>query len=241
MSRSVTLVPGVRNPDKATPRSVYGVLLHTTGGGVTAMAKKRKERPIDVALRIYIDSQNGSNGYKWGGPTYVLDHDGDIWQLAPETILTNHCGGPHRLDYRSDAWLKMANKVTIAQWFKNWAPKYRNPYDLFPSRNPNIDYCGIEMIPIGDGFGNKPMAAGLRFSEAQHVAAATLAADIAARYKFPAGWAHSARLVGHEDVDPLKRSDAGGGWDPGYSRAKPYFDFAYVRSCAAQLYMGVMP
>ncbi len=57
-----------------------------------------------------------------------------------------------------------------------------------------------------------------------------LCADIGKRHGFPDGWQHTSRLVGHEDVDILERMDSHGGWDPGYLRAQPYFDFRYVRN-----------
>lgn len=224
-------VPGVRpvNAPKTVIRNPWGFLVHTTGGGVTAQAKKRKRSPIDVAIQIYIDSQNGSNGYFWGGPTYVMDHDGTIYALAPEEILTNHCGGPNRPLYRNGTWIKKATSAAVARWNAQWGPKYDDPYDLFPSTSPNVNYVGLEMIPCGDGFG-EPMRAGLRFSKAQHDACVDLARDVGQRHQWPAGWWRTSRLVGHEDVDILNRMDKGGGWDPGFLRAQPYFDFNYVRS-----------
>ncbi len=231
-------VAGVRDPKLAGKRSPWGFLLHTTGGGVTAMAKRDHKRPIDVAIAIYIASQNGSNGYKWGGPAYVCDHDGTIHQLAPDEAYTNHAGGPHRGEYLDahGAWTRGISKEghqiseeTVEQWRRRW-PGKRNPYSLFPSTSPNADYVGLEMIPIGDGFGGAPMRPGLRFTLAQHDAAIALGRDLGERHGWPAGWALTGRLVGHEDVDPIERSDKRGGWDPGFLRDAPYFDFAYVRA-----------
>lgn len=221
-------VPGVRAATDGIVRDPWGLLVHTTGGGVTAMAKKRKRRPIDVAIQIYIDSQNGSNGYKWGGPTYVMDHDGTIYQIAPEEILTNHCGGGNRVFYRDATWIKKAHPAAVAKWNAQWGPKYDDPYDLFPAKSPNVNFVGLEMIPVGDGFG-EAMRPGLRFSKHQHDAVVDLARDIGGRHGWPAGWWRTSRLLGHEDVDILNRMDKGGGWDPGFLRAQPYFDFKYVR------------
>lgn len=221
-------VPGVRDPALGRVRTVWGVLLHTTGGGVTDVAKKKGIQPIDEAIDVYIASQNGSNGYKWGGPHYVIEHDGTIHQVAPDNILTAHAGGPHRAQYLDGSWVPKVSHATALQWVSRH-PLVANPYQPFPSTSPNDDYVGIEMIPIGDGFGGAPMAAGLRFTLAQHDAAIQLARDIGARHALPLGWGATARLTGHEDVDPIERSDAGGGWDPGFLRASPYFDFAYVR------------
>lgn len=222
-------VAGVRDPNNALLRVPWGLLLHTTGGGVTAKAKREGRSPIDVAIQVYIASQNGSNGYFWGGPTYVLDHDGSLYQIAPDEALTAHAGGPNRLTYLNGSWTTKVSPTVVAQWRAKW-PAFKGPYHLFPATSPNNNYVGVEMIPIGDGFGGAPMAPGLRFTRAQHDAAAALGRDLGARWKWPAKWAQGNRLVGHEDVDPIERSDALGGWDPGWLRAKPYFDFQYVRT-----------
>ncbi len=86
------------------------------------------------------------------------------------------------------------------------------------------------MIPIGDGFGGDPMAPGLLFTRAQHESALGLAIDAGNRHGFPDGWRATSRLLGHEDVDPIERSDVGGGWDPGFLRVSPYFDLGFVRA-----------
>jgi N-acetyl-anhydromuramyl-L-alanine amidase AmpD len=74
------------------------------------------------------------------------------------------------------------------------------------------------------------MRPGLLFTEAQHRALVALGRDLAARHGWPAGWGRTPRLVGHEDVQLLERQDAGGGWDPGALRAKPYIDFEFIRA-----------
>lgn len=220
-------VPGVRNPSGALKQQMWGYLAHTTGGGITAKAKKYGKDPLAVAIEAYIAMQNGSEGYLWGGPHYVIPHDGSIHQLAPDDLMMNHCGGGNRGRYFDGTW-RSVFAVATSQWDAKWGPRFKHPYTLFPSRSPNQDYIGVELIPVGDGFGT-PMAPGLRFTREQHDACAALGKDLGTRHGWPADWQHSNRFVGHEDVDPLNRADAGGGWDPGYLRAKPYFDFPYVR------------
>lgn len=219
---------GVRDPALSMWREVFGALLHTTGRGVVAQAAREKRKPIDVALEIYLESQNGSNGYLWGGPGYVIDHNGKRYQIAPDNALTAHAGSQNRPAYLSGHWKAKCSGATLAAWKKQW-PTYGHPYALFPSKSPNRDYVGIEMIPCGSGFGT-PMHPELLFTRDQHDSAAELAADIAKRHGFPDGWHNTSRLVGHEDVDILERMDSHGGWDPGFLRARPYFDFAYVRA-----------
>lgn len=227
---------GFQDPHSGLERTAWGFLIHTTGGGVTDKAKAQGRHPLDVALAVYAASQAGSNGYRWGGPHYVGDHEGDLYQIAPDNVKTAHCGGrsekyPNgtRALYIDGSWTSKISASIVAAWRARWQGK-AHPYSLFPSRDPNTDYVGLELIPIGDGFGGEPMAPGLRFTRAQHDAAILLGRDLAARHEWPTGWERTGRLVGHEDVDILNRSDASGGWDPGYLRASPYFDFEYVRA-----------
>lgn len=219
---------GVRDPKLANLRKVWGFLLHTTGSGVTAQAKREHSKPIDVALKIYINYQNGAAGYFWGGPNYVIDHDGTAYQIAPDEARTEHAGSNNRMLYHTGGWVHRVSPEVVLQWQKRW-PTRKHPYSMFPSVSPNIDYVGCEMIPIGDGFGGQPMGTGLRFTKAQHDTAIALGRDLACRHGWPAGWESTGRLLGHEDVDPVVRSDARGGWDPGAMRAAPYFDFDYVK------------
>lgn len=456
-------------------RDPWGLLLHTTGRGVPKMAKDTGKLPITVALDIYRKSQDGRlHTYLWGGPTYVMGHDGELYQLCSENFLTHHCGGSARGLYLSGSWVTKCSPRVVAEWHSRWGPTYKNPQQLYPSKNPNTDYCldagmrvltadlrwipvgnlvvgdrlvgfhedlrphnttapaevtytsrivkprvrvvtthgelicsgdhmfvgklgetgrarwlranllcpgahlryfaapwatdmsyeagwlagmidgeghwaksgelvvsqkigpvldrvlsvlarkgiefrvyardkddvcqvslrgagtglahigrfrpvrmltkaelqwggrrvygkrtqkpiviaveplgegeviaiktttrtfiaegflshncGVEMIPCGYGFGT-PMGSGLLFTKAQHDSAVTLAKDIAARYKFKAGWEHTPRLLGHEDVQPIERHDAKGGWDPGFLREQPYFDFQYVRNAISK-------
>lgn len=220
-------VSAARSPLDRRVRKPWGLLLHTTGGGVTAKAKKLGRKPIDVAIEIYVAYQNGAAGYTWGGPGYVMDHDGALYQLAPDDARTEHAGGPNRSKYMDGSWIAKFPQAT-AQWRAKW-PGRSHPYALFPATTPNQDYLGVEMIPCGDGFGTA-MRPGLRFSQAQHDAAIRLAHDAGKRHGWPAGWMQSGRLLGHEDVDPLERADTGGCWDPGWLRASPWFDFGYVRA-----------
>jgi hypothetical protein len=211
-----------------TIRKPWGFLIHTTGRGVPSKAAKTGRRPIDVALEIYAKSQSGKlHPYQWGGPTYVLDHSGELYQLAPDNVVTYHAGGPDREDYLDGDWIKRTTPAALAAWRKAW-PRHKSPQNLYPSRSANTDYVGIECIPCGAGFGT-PMRPGLLFTAAQHDALVDLGYDMAERHDWPRGWERTPRLVGHEDVQLLERQDAGGGWDPGWLRARPYIDFEFIR------------
>jgi hypothetical protein len=220
--------------DAITRRVPWGLLVHTTGRGITTKAKKLGRSEVDVALDYYRSSQNGSNGYPWGGPGYVLGHWGDLHQIAPDDVMTMHCGGPYRNAYLRGEWVSMCSMDMVARWKAQWYG-YRSPQHLFPSKTPNTDYVGVEMVPLIPGMGPAPMRKGLLFSREQHQMVICLARDLAKRHRWPAGWHRSPRLLGHEDVQPVRsnphggRSDDGGGWDPGWLRSAPYFDFGFVR------------
>lgn len=230
-------------------RTPWGVALHTTGRGVAAKAKRTGRTVDEVAIEIYLASQNGSNGYPWGGPGYLIVYDGTIYQLAEDTTRTNHIGSSEkkRQIYLSGAWQKKVSRVALARWHAEWGPRYQSPQQLFPSRAPNQDLVGVEIVPIGAGLGGEPMRPGLLFTKAEHDAAVKLAIDIARRNNFPDGWywkdgdeeGPAARLVSHEDVGLLDRHDCclgvkpdkcKGGYDIGWLRERPLFDMAYVRS-----------
>ena len=97
------------------------------------------------------------------------------------------------------------------------------------------------MIPCVFWVGSKkivaaePMRPGLKFTKAQHDTAAFLAVDIAERKGWPDGWWLTPRLGAHEFFTPISRHNTGGGWDPGITRAKPFFDFDYVQSVIEDL------
>lgn len=213
--------------DKIHRRVPWGLLVHTTGRGVCAKAQKTGTTPVAVALDIYARSQDGRlHPYKWGGPTYVLDHDGALYQLAPDDIVTYHAGGGERDEYLNGSWIHRCSPKIVAAWHRAW-PAYKSPQHLYPHASANTDYVGLEMIPCGSGFG-MPMRAGLLFTREQHDRVVDLGRDLGQRHGWPGRWWRTPRLLGHEDVQPIDR-DKGGGWDPGWLREAPYFDFEYVR------------
>jgi len=130
-------------------------------------------------------------------------------------------------------WRQMVSPETARRWDQRWGAN-RNPIpgklpSLIPE-HPNNVLIGIETIPVtsdGRTFWAPPMRPGLRFTRAQHDMLRALVSDIATRYRFPAGW-QKTRLFGHEDINPIRRYDAYGGWDPGRLRAQPFIDMDYV-------------
>lgn len=242
--KTIPFIPSARRTAPPYRRAViYGVCLHTSGRGVLYDAKQRGCTPLQAALDVYRRAQDGSLlGYPWGGPHYVIDTDETVVQLAEESIVTVCCGSPDRAVYLHPdmhAWKSRCSSELVHLWEQTWGVN-RNPYLLFPSHDPNLDYVNIEMIPLAqprEDRTNEGIAGALLFTDGQHDVAARLVRAIADAYGIPIVAASSEgglpritpRLVGHEDLQPIARGDAGGGWDPGWLREKPYFDFARVR------------
>lgn len=216
----------VLDPAKGKRRSPWGLLVHTTGGGVASKAARTGRPAIEIALAVYREMQSdssGSQGYRWGGPTYVLDYDGTLFQLSPDEIQTAHCGHPHRDLYLLGDWGAKCSPATVAHWRQQW-PTFPSPQYLYPGRSPNEPYIGVEMLQLPERRSN-----GLRFTDEQHRRVVELALDLGHRHGWPEQWHQGPRLLGHEDVSPITRHDAGGGWDPGTLRDEVYFDFERVR------------
>lgn len=224
-------VPGGLEPSTAYIRKPWGMCVHTTGRGVVESARRTGRAPEDVAIRIYLKSQRGElHDYRWGGPTYLIDHGGAIYQMAPDRCLTAHAGSTDRPHYLDGSWAHRATPATLRHWRAAW-PGHRSPQHLYPAKSANISYVGVEVIPLGAGLGGAPRARGELFALAQYEALARLGRDLAARHGWPDDWARGPRLVGHEDVQPLRRQDSGGGWDPGHLRepGRRYFDLEVLR------------
>ncbi len=209
----------------------YGAAVHTTGSGLPAAAMAAGEDPVQAGIRTYLSSK---------GPTYLIGWNGKPVAVArDESIKTWHIGveGEEMVPLQTGTWRQLVAPATAREWDKRWGAG-KNPLSidgttnrsLIPSNSPNDALIGIEMIPVtGDGrnFWATPMRPGLRFTRAQHDGARDLIADMARRYRWPAGWERT-RVFGHEDLNPIRRNDAGGGWDPGRLRAAPYVDMDHI-------------
>jgi hypothetical protein len=127
--------------------------------------------------------------------------------------------------------------VLVRLWHQRW-PGKRHSLELLPpgADSANVCYVHVESPPCvfwwddKRGTGPAPMRPGLRFTKAQHDAIAHLAVDVARRNGWPMDetWWRTPRLLGHEDLTPISRHNSGGGWDPGYLRQTPTFDWDYV-------------
>lgn len=222
---------------------VYGLVVHTTGGGLPASAKDRRIYHTVRAVDYYSQSHGCHYVNGWRGVA-----GGDLLQVANEREQANGVGvGYQRRSIDQGRFEKDLPAAVVAQWRARW-PGVEHPLRLLPgTRTANSCYVHVECVPCVFHHGGRlvtdatPMRLGLRFTQAQHEAVALLACDIARRNGWPMQekWWRSPRLLGHEDLTPYNRHDKVGGWDPGGMRAAPYFDWDFVynmieRECRAQ-------
>lgn len=222
---------------------VYGLVVHTTGGGLPSKAKSKGIYHTAFAVSYYSQSHGCHYVNGWRGVG-----GGDLLQVANEREQANGVGvGDQRRSIDRGRFEKDLPAAVVSQWRARW-PGVEHPLKLLPgTRTANSCYIHVECVPCVFHHGKQlvtdatPLRPGLRFTQAQHEAVALLACDIARRNGWPLQetWWRSARLVGHEDLTPFNRHDKVGGWDPGGMRATPYFDWDFVysmieRECRAQ-------
>lgn len=214
---------------------IWGVVVHTTGQGLPKAAAEVGLYPTIYAVGHYTKSHGTHYVNGWGGVAR-----GDLLQLADEREQANGVGmGDTRASVAAGTWRKTVSPAWLRNWEKQWGAD-KTPMKLLPgTQTANACYVHVECIPVIPVFSKTtpaPWKPGLRFTKEQHDAIVALVKDVAARNKWPAEWKTSqpSRLVGHEDIGPIassmNRFDKNGGWDPGYLRDAPYFDFAYVRA-----------
>lgn len=201
-------------PRRANPVP-WGFCIHTTGSGVPKTARDHGISPIEAALNYYCSP--GANF-----PHYVIDSTGKTVQVADELVRARHAGieFDDRVLYLSGDWRARVDQSTLARWSNRWNGK-KSPLGLFPSKSPNEDYLGCELIPQ-----LSPLPNGSLFTDEQYGALKALLVDVARRYNIKLV---GDRLVTHEDLEPLQRWNHQGGWDPGALRENPTFLWEKLR------------
>lgn len=208
------------DPPRAGAAAPWGACIHTSGGGIVDRAKKEKITPIEAAVAYYDDAEYSTH--------YAIGYEGagDIHQITADDRRVQHIGSPPaslRRRYLNGTWVTDFPIGVVKLWRDRW-PGVKSPQHLFPSEHANSDFVGIEMIPLAGDQLERALRPGLRFTAAQHTAAAALLADLGRRHGWPllpTPWWRTSRLVGHEDVGLHNRTDVGGGWDPGAMRLRP--------------------
>ena len=228
------------NYDKSNRTApVFGLVVHTTGSGAPNAAAKEGISVLEWCCSRYSRTYGCHyvNGHKGaaGGQLILVGTE----EEKPHTVGMSE----QNASIRAGRWKKDLSASTLKHWEKHWGDEYDNANDLFPGNSANNVYIGMEMPPTTwwdtkkkkTIVSAKPMREGLKFTRAQHDTVILTSIDIAERHKLPDGWWTTPRLVGHEALSPISRSQKSGGWDPGWLRAKPYFDFGYVRDEISRL------
>lgn len=201
---------------RARSRSLWGVVVHTTGRGLVQRAMDRRRLPLDLAIDLYCAA--GANG-----PHYVIGSAGETVAVCDELLCARHAGidDDERQAYATGLWSAHLSSEGLELWAKRW-PGATSPLDLFPAGPVNDQYIGIELIPCA----RREIHNSTLFTDAQYEALNALLSDIEKRHDLILD---GSRLVGHEDINPLRRWDDHGGWDPGAVRAQPYFRWELLR------------
>jgi N-acetyl-anhydromuramyl-L-alanine amidase AmpD len=197
---------GLRGGSSRRTLPFFGVCVHTTGSGPATRAQQDpRKSAVEYALDYYL---RGGEGF----PHYLVGYDGAIIAICDERNVAWHAGwkGGRR---RWTAW-------TPPSWWANvWIPRgISTPADLLPAgaNSPNDAHVGIELLGEARARG---------FPAAQYSSLARLIADLDRRHNLQISAAPSPKLLGHEDVEPISRSNQQGGWDPGAHRDVPLFSW----------------
>ena len=221
----------LRDDQRERTAPVYGLVVHTSGGGIVDQALRAGADVTDHVVTYY--RHVGAGGGERYYAHYVGGYTGRLAQIADEHRRTYHVGltAEQRQLYLSGAWADRVDPEIVRLWRARW-PHVASPSHLYPGPSVNEVYVGIELPPVHRGV--PAMAPGLIYTREQHDLVADLAFDIARRWGWPVGWQRSGRLVGHEDVGPLDRSlppkgaRPAGGWDPGGMRWEPWLDWSHI-------------
>lgn len=187
---------------------VLGVCVHTTGTGVVEAAKSKSLDPTYEAVRRYL---------RPGEPFAhaVIGTDGRVVQVAPFERIAWHAGitDAQAKLYASGAWRKRVAPEALALWDARW-PGKKGPLDIVAGPW-NHTLIGVELVPTGSA---KYVGADKVYTGAQYESLVLLIDGLREMFG-------DLVLVGHEDIEPLERCNAGGGWDPGAMRLEPWFDW----------------
>lgn len=225
--------------DKDRPKgwqnNIYAGVTHTSGRGLPNKAERKGQYPTVAAVDHYNKSHgchyiNGYRGHEGGD---FLQIASDIEQAMGVGIDSSK---PEENQWKSvlrGTWKEdLPSNALVKRWQERW-PGYSNPLDLLPGTKYVNSYAvHLECIPLTKYWMKElslePHKPGMLFTRAQHESVALWYFDLAKRYNWDGEWWRTPRVVGHEDLTPLSRSTKAGGWDPGWLRTSPYFDWNYV-------------
>jgi len=203
------------------------IVIHTTGGGITARYRREGARegdatPLQTAMRVYATIMEAS-------PHYVVGQCGSVGQVAPEDLCAWHVGGAGSAPYHrlGTSWIPSWQRARYEWWQRRWegvdgpaelaGGRLWAPYVVPPTlgqriRHPlswgrgsaNARSIGIEVVP--------PLAAARGpWSAECWRSVATLVCDISMRRSITL---ERTRVITHSDAHPLSRTTPRGEpWD----------------------------
>ena len=224
------VVPGLGyRRSRLLPRAgaPVAIVVHTTGGGITARYRREGARrgdatPHRTALRVYGSIMEAA-------AHYVVGQGGEIGQVVPEGLCAWHVGGAKSAPYHrlGTSWMPRSTRARFAWWQERWegldgprdlaGGQLWAPYVVGPSlaqrvRHPlswgkgsvNAWSVGIEVVPPEDD----PRG---EWSPECWAALAALIRDIALRQGVPL---RREPVITHSDAHPLSRTTPRGEpWD----------------------------
>ena len=219
--RTRLTVDGKPKKCRTQTRKWFGVLIHTTGGGIAKLARL-KGRTVEAVTR----SVYGNVGMTFAHR--VVMPEGWILRCAEDSIIAPHCGVKawQRAALLDGTWRAHVSDEGERLWDARW-PGVKSPQHLFPTASGNDAYLGIETVQ-GETTDKETAS---RFTMAQYRATA---AQIVAWERTHGFVAEGRRLVTHEDLQPFERWDAHGGWDPGWLRIPATYNWLLLLHCIGE-------
>lgn len=162
-------------------------------------------------------------------PHYVIGVDGRVFEVATENLVAYHAAtlenerALYRMGYhnwsqfvwKDDQPIHIGNEFPgYRGWREAWFDRgYQSPLDLMPAGKTNAATIGIELVT--------PKSPSKKlYQPAQYEALAELLVARGAANGIPI---NRETVLGHSDVNPLRRCNEAGSWDPGYK-----FDYNHL-------------
>lgn len=182
------------------PLKPFGIMLHTTGGGIAGKASREGLSLLQAGIATYEAMGNV-------GPHFMVTPACEVVKFREPTTVAWHCSvKDQRESFLDGTWVKDVTFQIVKWWRERW-PGVKNPSFLYPGASANDAYIGIEMIPTQ--YPSAGLDVDIRYDPGQIVTVAKLVHDLAITHGIDVR--RTGRLVGHEDVNPVTRP----GWDPG--------------------------
>lgn len=198
-------------PDKLrTQANMNSCIIHTTGYGEGL--KRLDDAFKNDLLRIdeaYAKRLANILTYK---AHFFIGRTGYTAQMAPLKYMTWHSAGSYISYYKQPEWSKTKSvakggrKVTVnVSWWPDRFPGLQSPLDLdaFKGGNINKNTWALDILAPPPGG---------KYTDVQHIMAARICHYVHTSFNLPLDTLH---IMGHEDINPLDRSNARGGWDVG--------------------------